>query len=294
MSLTRWRETGGEFRFRAHRIFIRDTGSGDEAVLLLHGFPTASWDFEAMWPGLARRFARVVTLDLLGFGFSDKPPGYRYSVREQADLVAELLAALGIRRVQLLAHDYGACVAQELLARMRQGGRGDPPDIVPITSCVLLNAALFPEAYHPSLMQRLLLGPLAPLYLQLAGPRRFGRVFSALFGAQTKPGLIELHDYWTLIGQQRGRRALGALFRFVEERRSQRARWLQALAGARIPLRLICGSDDPVAGREMAERYRQLIDQADIVLLDGIGHFPHVEAPDRTLRAFLAFHDALA
>jgi pimeloyl-ACP methyl ester carboxylesterase len=288
MSLTRWRETGGEFRFDGHRIFIRDAGAGDEALLLLHGFPTASWDFEAMWPGLTRRFARTVTLDLLGFGFSDKPPRHRYSVHEQADLVESLIASLGIRRVHLLAHDYGALVAQELLARMQERGAA----AAQLASCVLLNAALFPEVYHPPLMQRLLLGPLAPLYLRLAGPRRFARVFSPLFGAQTQPGMIELHDYWTLIGQQRGTRALAALFRFVEERRRQRVRWRQALTGTRMPMRLICGGDDPVAGRETAERYRQLIEHADVVMLDGIGHFPHVEAPDRTLRAFVAFHDA--
>src|SRR3546814_14690934 len=79
MSLTRWRETGSEFQFREHRSFVRDAGDGDQALLLLHGFPTASWDFEPMWPGLTKCFARVVTLDFPGCGFSDKPRHYRRS-----------------------------------------------------------------------------------------------------------------------------------------------------------------------------------------------------------------------
>lgn len=288
MSLTRWRETGGEFQFREHRIFVRDAGNGDEALLLLHGFPTASWDFEAMWPGLTKRFARVVTLDLLGCGFSDKPPGYRYSVLEQADLVAGMLMARGIARVHLLVHDYGAFVAEELLARTQEGA----PNVPQFISLTLLNAPLFSDSYRPSLLQRLLLGPLAPLYLRLAGPRRFGRTFSALFGAQTRPGMIELHDYWTLIGQRRGKHALIALYRFVAERRAHRARWMHALSEAKIPILLILGADDRVAGREMAEHCRQRIAGAQLVLLDGIGHYPHVEAPDRTLSALFAFHDA--
>lgn len=290
MSLTRWRETGGEFRFGEHRIFVRDAGGGDEALLLLHGFPTASWDFEAMWPELTKRFARVVTLDLLGFGFSDRPRGYRYSVLEQADLVAAVLAARGIRRVHLLAHDYGVHVAQELLVRAQADAA--PAGVPQVLSAMLLSAPLFPEACHPSLLKRLLLGPLAPLYLRLIGPRRFGHSFSALFGAQTRPGMIELHDYWTLIGQRRGQHALGALYRFVAERRAHRSRWLHALAEARIPLRLVVGGDDAVAGREMAERFRRRFAGAEGVVLEGIGHFPHVEAPDRTLGALLAFHAA--
>lgn len=292
MSLTRWRETGGEFQFGEHRIFVRDAGEGDEALLLLHGFPTGSWDFEAMWPGLTRRFARVVTLDLLGFGFSDKPPAYRYSVMEQTDLVVAMLAARGIHRVHVLAHDYGVHVVQELLARAQQDAGGtEAPQIL---SAMLLSAPLFPEAYHPPLLKRLLLGPLAPLYLGFIGQRRFGRAFSTLFGAQTRPGMIELQDYWTLIGQRRGKQALRSLYRFVAERRAYRARWLQALTDTGIPLRLIVGAEDRVAGPDMAGCYRQRIAGADIVVLDGIGHYPHVEAPDRTLRSLIQFHDSLA
>src|SRR3546814_9520034 len=110
MSLTRWRETGGEFQFREHRIFVRDAGDGDQALLLLHGFPTASWDFEPMWPGLTTCFARVVTLDFPGCGFSDKPRHSRYSVQEQADLVTAGLGARGIRHVHVEAHGDGVHV----------------------------------------------------------------------------------------------------------------------------------------------------------------------------------------
>lgn len=289
MSLTRWRETGGEFQFAGHRVFVRDVGDGDEALVLLHGFPTASWDFEAMWPELTKRFARVLTLDLLGFGFSDKPRGYRYSVLEQADLVTALLAAHGIRRVHVLAHDYGVHVVEEMLARTRAGSaQSDAPQVL---SVMLLSAPLFSEAYHPSLMKRLLLGPLAPLYLRLIGERQFGRSFSALFGAQTRPGMIELHDYWALIGQRSGKHVLGSLYRFVAERRLHRKRWLNALIESGIPLRLVVGADDPVVGREMATRFQQRITGANVVVLEGIGHYPHVEAPDRSLSALRAFHD---
>ncbi|NKF22717.1 alpha/beta fold hydrolase [Solimonas marina] len=289
MSLTRWRDTGSDFSFGEYRIFTRAAGEGDEALLLLHGFPTASWDFEALWPRLAKRFGRIVTLDWLGLGFSDKPQRHRYSIAEQADLARAVLEAHGVRRVHLLAHDYGACVAQELLARQRDRVQG--PQML---SAVLMNAPLFYEVEQRWWPHRLLLSPIGPLYVRMVGERRFWRAFSALFGADTKPGPIELHDYWTLVDGSGGRAALRAVLRYAHERREQRERWRDALLLDAPPLRLIIGADDPVSGRRVAAHYQQLRPDADVALLDGIGHFPHVEAPDRVARAVLAFHDALA
>ncbi|MGH8446951.1 MAG: alpha/beta fold hydrolase [Solimonas sp.] len=297
MSLVRWRDTGDAFDFNGHRIFLRTHGGGEEALLLLHGFPTASWDYEGMWGGLCKRFAHIVTFDMLGLGFSDKPHPHPYTVMEQADLAERLLEARGVRRVHLLAHNYGVCVTQELLARAadrRAAGAGGQRGghAVPV-SAVFLNGGLFPETHRPRFMQRLLLSPFGPLLVRFGGPRAFARSFSALFGAQTRPGPIELHDYWNLIGLQEGRRVLPRLLRYIDERRVERRRWVGALLEAGLPMRLICGTADPASGAPMAARYRELLPKADVVMLEGIGHFPHIEAPDRSLRAFLAFHDSV-
>lgn len=81
-----------------------------------HGFPTASWDWHKLWPEFVKHY-RVIALDMIGFGFSDKPINYHYSIGDQADLQQALLTSLGISSIHLLAHDYGDTVAQELLAR---------------------------------------------------------------------------------------------------------------------------------------------------------------------------------
>ncbi|NWX12749.1 MEST protein, partial [Aegotheles bennettii] len=91
-------------------------GSSD-VVVLLHGFPTSSYDWCKIWEGLSQRFHRVVALDFVGFGFSDKPRPHRYSIFEQASIVEGLVRHLGLhhQRINLLSHDYGDTVAQELL-----------------------------------------------------------------------------------------------------------------------------------------------------------------------------------
>ncbi|KAF1371739.1 hypothetical protein PFLUV_G00271560 [Perca fluviatilis] len=87
-------------------------GSSD-VIILLHGFPTSSFDWNKIWEPLTQRFHRVVALDFLGFGFSDKLRPHRYSIFEQASVVEALVAHLGLsnQRVTLVSHDYGDTVA---------------------------------------------------------------------------------------------------------------------------------------------------------------------------------------
>ncbi len=291
MNLTRWRDTGSRFDFKGHSIFYQEmAGSGTEApLLLIHGFPTSSWDWSAIWPSLGARFSRVAAPDLLGFGYSDKPARHRYSLVEQADICVALLAQLDIPRVHVLAHDYGVSVAQELLARQQErassGGTGTPH----LLSVTLLNGGLFPETHRATFSQRLLRGPLGGLMVRLMNERRFARAFSEVFAPETRPGAIEMHDFWTLVSGNGGLPAMRRLIRYIDERRLQRDRWVGALVGTSVPLRLINGPVDPVSGAHMVERYRELVPQPDVVSLDGIGHYPQVEAPERTLRAFLEF-----
>ncbi|MEO7935634.1 MAG: alpha/beta fold hydrolase, partial [Dokdonella sp.] len=117
IGIAQWRDSGRLFVCGKHQIFWREGGTRDRACLLLiHGFPTSSWDWSAVWPELANHY-RLIALDMLGFGFSDKPARHRYTIAEQADIHEELLHSLGINTYHVLAHDYGDTVAQELIAR---------------------------------------------------------------------------------------------------------------------------------------------------------------------------------
>src|SRR5262245_26173286 len=107
---SQWRAGGGAFEFRGHRLVVRSEGRG-AALLLIHGFPTSSWDWARLWPELAKDF-RLLTLDMLGFGASDKPPEFPYSIVASADQWQAWVASQGVEEVLILAHDYGDSVAQ--------------------------------------------------------------------------------------------------------------------------------------------------------------------------------------
>jgi pimeloyl-ACP methyl ester carboxylesterase len=285
-SLDAWRQAGKRFDYDGETIFYRDDGQGP-ALLCIHGFPTASWDWHKLWPRLTERF-RVVAIDMIGFGFSAKPPARTYAIHDQATLHETLLQELGIDFIHILAHDYGDSVAQELLARYEERRRASVAG-PKIESLCFLNGGLFPEAHRARLVQKLLRTPLGPWIARLTTEPRFAAGMKAIFGRATQPSAEELHAMWALAAYNDGFRIAHRLIRYLDDRRRHRARWVGGLQTTKVPLRFINGPADPVSGRHMAERYRELVPNADVVLLEGIGHYPQIEDPDGVLRAYLEF-----
>jgi pimeloyl-ACP methyl ester carboxylesterase len=285
-SFDQWRAQGRSFSFGGHSIFFRQAAGGGAGphLLLVHGLPTASWDYHRLWHALETRCASLLAPDMLGFGWSDKPKGHAYSILEHADMHEALLRAHGITRYTMIAHDYGVTVAQELLARhAEREAAGDAS--LRLEGVCLLNGGLFPETHRPLLIQRLMLSPVGPLLSRVLNFRAFARSFSSVFGAETQPSKRELEEFWQLILHNDGKREFYRLFHYIPERRQRRERWVKALCESKLPRLLVNGPVDPVSGAHMVERYRALVPNPDVVLLPGIGHYPHVEDAPGVLRA---------
>lgn len=280
--LQSWQQGGSGFNWRGHRLFYRDEGSGP-AVLLLHGYPTGSFDWHALWPMLLPHH-RLIAPDFLGLGFSDKPLHHDYTLSSHAEAMDGLLASLGLPDVCVVAHDLGVRVAQEMLAR-----RETQPASSRMRRVVLLNGAMCPEAYRPRTIQRLLASPLGALL----GPRvpraAFDRAMRELFGRQTPPNADLLDDFWSLVEFGEGRRVMHEVGRFWQPRLAMRDRLVGALLRSPAALRVINGSADPNSGQHMVTRWLDLAPHTDLVSLEGIGHWPHIEAPQTTARAIRDF-----
>ncbi|HWR95324.1 MAG TPA: alpha/beta hydrolase [Arenimonas sp.] len=277
MDAEAWQRGGGPFRFQGFTLFSRRGGEG-EPLLLIHGFPTSSFDWALIWPALTKSHA-VHALDMLGFGLSDKPAGFSYSVRASADQWQAYVQQLGLPEVSVMAHDYGNTVVQELLARQNEGG-------LPfrIRRVMFLNGGLFPEATFPILMQRLLLGPFGPAIARLSSYRRFAASMKKI--CVRVPDEAALRAHWHMLQRDGGRLALPKIIQYIRERRTHRARWVGALQEGGIPLSLINGLDDPISGAGIVKRWRELLPDSMVVELPGIGHYPQWEAPEQVLAAW--------
>ena len=118
MTASDWKNIGSFINVNGHSIFVIDTdkNASKDTLTILHGYPTSSYDYYRVLHKLSKKY-RVIIHDHLGFGFSDKPLNYSYSLVNQATIALQLWKQLGIKKTTLLAHDYGTSVATEVLAR---------------------------------------------------------------------------------------------------------------------------------------------------------------------------------
>jgi pimeloyl-ACP methyl ester carboxylesterase len=291
--LDRWKSAGEYFDYLGFNIFYRVEGTGP-ALLLIHGYPFNSWDWSLIWPTLIGRFT-VIAPDMIGMGFSDKPVAYEYSVHDHADMHEALLAHLNVGVCHVLAHDLGDSVGQELLARREFGDQAYGS--LGIESITWLNGGLFNEAYTPRLLQKLMsrtpLGDMTSRFQGSPVSRRIvDRTLDQMFGPDSKPSPHMLDQFHQILNYNDGARVTHKVGRFVNDRYAHRNRWVRAMRQTAVPMRLIDGPIDPNSGRHMADRYREVIPNPDVVMLaDAIAHWPQIEAPDAVLTHFLAHVD---
>jgi pimeloyl-ACP methyl ester carboxylesterase len=197
--------------------------------LLLHGYPSSSFDYRKVVPHLGER--AWVTMDFLGFGLSGKPRPHRYSLLEQADLVQTVVAGETSGPVVLIAHDMGTSVATELLARDLDGRL--PFDL---QRAVLTNGSVILERASLRPIQNVLRGPLGPLAARLANRRMFTKGFAELFSAAHPLSEEEAAAQWELLEYNGGHRIAHLLISYLDERVKYAERWHGAVRDWAKPL----------------------------------------------------------
>lgn len=267
----------------AGRLHYVDEGRG-EAILFVHGTPTWSYEYRHLIRALAPAY-RCVGPDHLGFGLSERPMGFGYTPAEHARNLAAFVEALGLDRFTLVVHDYGGPIGLPLCL--------DRPERV--RRLVLLNTWMWSFADDPEMRRKGAFagGPIgrflyrtANFSLRVLTPYAYGDR-RKLTGAIHRHYLAPFPTWearervlWTL-----AREILGSsgYYASLWERRDR-------LLGR--PTLIVWGMTDPAFTPRHLERWTAFFGPAArVVRLEGVGHWPHEEAPDavvQALRAFLA------
>jgi pimeloyl-ACP methyl ester carboxylesterase len=246
-----------------------------EPALVLHGFPTSSFDWRQALDVLCAR-RRVVLLDMPGYGFSSKPDT-KYSLFTQADVVEAVAREVGLTDVALVTHDMGDSVGGEILAREIDGKLG-----FHVTRRVLTNGSIYIEMAQLTDGQKLLLSlpdEALPEGTLTADTTAAG--LKITFAPDLPVADDELQAMAELVVRDGGDRILPRIIRYIEERRVHERRWTGAIETHPAPLHVIWGDLDPVAVWPMAERVASVRTDAVLTRLDGVGHYPMVESPAR-------------
>lgn len=247
------------------------------AVVFTHGSPGCAEEFERLVSATGE-FSRAVAIDMPGFGGADKPSPKRfeYSAPNIGVHLAKQLDALGIKRAQLVGHDFGG--AFNLFAAGYEPSR--------TASIVMINSGMM-RGYRWHSIARLYRTPvLGELFMAIANKQGFKRTLRDL------PDWL-IDQMWSNF-DRRSRKAILALYRATDmEGQAAALPMIRGLA-ANWPALVIFGQDDPYLPAGLADRNKESLPLAEVRLIPGAGHWPHAEKPDEVAALLLPFLQANA
>ena len=244
-----WRNQGDFFAWSPKRgdaaevrCFHVEMGDPDAPPLVLvHGFPTSSIDWVELAALLADRF-RVCAMDFPGFGFSDKPLGWGYSLQRDAEVLEHYMSeVVGLESAILYAHDRGSSVA------MIHATSGDSR--VNLEHLFLTNANICLPMSNLTQAQRIMLDPeTGPAALAAGTPEQLAAGLGQLM--YTPPREADDPDVQALVdifSNENGLVVLHETIQYLHERSQDEESWLEALAAMDVPTTFIWGVYDTVS-----------------------------------------------
>ncbi len=237
-----------------------DRGSGAPVIVLVHGHP---FDRRMWAPQLDSLTgdARVLAPDLTGYG-SSPPRGSKITMRELADAVLGLLENLSVRRATVVGLSMGGLVAMEL-------GLAHPDRV---DGLVLAATTAAPVTGQEAGERRARAGEIEADGMLSTALDMAGKLFGP--AARRDPALVETVFRMMIHTPPAG--AAAAL-----RGRAERPDYAHLLAGLRVPALVVAGDSDTYSTQAVTKQLMDVLPEAELVWLEGIGHLPNLEAPQR-------------
>jgi len=271
-----WVPSGRVLEVGGHNLFVRQTGTGPD-VVLLHGLGDSSIGWQFIEPNLIQAGHRVTVWDALGAGRSDKPASGGYSIQAHVQRLEELLDALGVQQAAIIGHSLGGSIALRFAERNPERVRA---------LCLIDPAAYRAGAMGGRWLWRIPLLPEAGLGLLPAqAVTRYGlrRNFH-------DPARISKELECTYL---REARRDGAISAFIAQERQlvpkNAEKWEQGHRTIQKRTLILWGREDKIVPLAQGIRLAKDIDGSTLVVFPDVGHSPHLEAPQMVLGQVLPF-----
>lgn len=266
------------------RMHYVDTGpvaqlsdEDQQTVVCVHGNPTWSFYYRKILDQVSSQ-ARVIAVDHVGCGLSDKPQQYQYTLERHVGNLARLIEQLDLRRITLVVHDWGGAIG--LGAALKERTRVD--------KFVILNTAAFPPPYVPLRIAACRLPWVGNFAMR--GLNLFAR--AALTMTLNRLPALEPRVAAGLLAPYRNWHDRIAIARFVQDipRRKSQATWQQLVSIEQslgvfgdCPTRIVWGMKDWCFRPECLRRLSELFPQAKVRRLEDVGHYVMEEAADEVI-----------
>ena len=261
------------------KLYYSEEGKGPP-LLLIHGFGASTFTWRHIAPELALTH-RVIAVDLKGFGQSDKPFDGRYSVFDQAALIAQLIEDKDLRDLTIIGHSFGGGVALRLAleADQRFAGR--------ISKLVLLDTIAYPQ--NIPMFFRILDMPLVShLGVRMVPPSVQTRVALRIaYFDDSKIDPDEVETYAAPLKTAAGKHAIIHSARQVIP--EDLAQISERYKSIELPTLILWCDHDRIVPLEVGLKLRRSLPNSTLRLVEDCGHMPQEEQPASTLRLLKGF-----
>ncbi len=254
-----WLNSGGFFRWTStleenksfgelNIFYIQNGDVRKPAILMIHGYPTSSFDFMELFNLLSTDYF-VCALDTPGYGFSDKPRnGYKYSIEDDARLVDYYInELLKVRKLTLVTHDKGNSVGLALLDLYKNQGRYS------IGHLIITNGNVYLPLANLTCFQKILLnrltGPVATKFVT-------GKLLANGLNRKThniKESREKVRSNAFILGYKNGGRIQHDIIQYLNQRKQNEVHWLENLENSNVPTALVWGEDDKIAPTKVSD-----------------------------------------
>ncbi len=269
--------------FDYHGIKINYYAAGQgPPLLLLHGFGACAYSWRYLIPPLAEQH-RVFTLDLKGYGFSDKPADGHYAVSDQADMVADFIRRQDLHDLVIMGHSMGGGVTLMTYLKLRETDPGR------IKKLVLIDSAGYPQKMPKFIA--LAKVPGLSTVLSQGLPPRFATALVLKKCYYNKDAVTEEQiDTYAYFGSLPGAAAaVSQTARQLVPEDQEMEALIAQYKTIQVPVLIIWGREDEVVPLEVGENFKRDIPDSQLVVLPHCGHIPLEEEPQATRQAIMDF-----
>ncbi len=266
------------------RINYEIHGSGSTPAVLLHGFGASLETWRDILPHLGPHLLSY-TVDLKGFGLSSKPDDGRYSIADQASVIAAFIEKLGLRGICLVGHSMGGAVALLSCLKLLESGAPDR-----VSALVLIAAPVAPQ--HLPFFIEFLRSPVSRSMVHLL-PTSFQTRYVLRQIWYDPRGVTpeRVERYARFVRLPGSLAAMAATARQIVPR--NRGEIAEGIRDIRVPALLLWGDHDRVVFRWQAGLLQELLPDTRLSVLSRCGHIPQEERPEETACEILGFLGSL-
>lgn len=252
-----------------NRIRYLESGDSEDALVLIHGLGASADRWEFVAPILERRY-RLIAPDLVGFGYSDKPSA-DYTPEFFADFLEDLFEDLGLKKMYLMGSSMGGQIAVEFAAKN--------PRLV--DKLVLVSSSGMMKHSTPALDTYVM----AALYPNKDTASEAFRVMSASREANAR--IVD-----SFVKRMRMPNAKMAFISTVLGLKNSDT-ITENLESLKSPVLIVWGSRDPVIPVQYAKEFASSIKDSNLCIMEGSGHTPFVDSPERFSEIVIEFLDTV-